>query len=255
MGDSIGLPKDHFDYVLENGGDGLAITDHGTALSFGYINQAKNDFKKKGVKFKSIFGVEAYFHPDLDEWAKVKAQKDEEAEEEGSVVEVEADSKGKLYWADPIKRRHHLVLLAKDFEGYQNLCRLITESYRKGFYRYPRMDLKSLEKHNKGLIISSACLHPDSIVETDKGAITIQKVVELVKNNEQVSVKSFNVETGKVVFNVITWGDKTRTNTKLLKVKLKDGKELKLTPDHKVFTDKGWVEAQFLRREHKILSL
>lgn len=157
MGDSIGYPEDHFNYVLENGGDALAITDHGTAIGFGYMFQAKNNFKKKGIKFKPIFGVEAYYHPDLDAWAKLKSQKEEEKEEEGLVVEVESDSKS-TNWADPIKRRHHLVILAKDFEGYKNLCKLITESYRKGFYRYPRVDLKSLEKFNKGLIISSACL-------------------------------------------------------------------------------------------------
>ena len=102
---------------------------------------------------------ELYYHPDLDEWAEAKRLLDEEPQEaEGLVIEVESDSKEKLYWADPIKRRHHLVVLVQNIEGYHNLCRIITESYRKGFYRYPRTDRKTLERYNKGLIISTACI-------------------------------------------------------------------------------------------------
>jgi DNA polymerase III alpha subunit len=258
LGDSIGYPKEHFDFVLSNGGDGLAITDHGTAIGWGYLQQAKQAYKKKGIPFKGIFGAELYYHPDLDDWALTKALKQEEKESEDLVVEVESESKNiesQSKWADPLRRRHHLVVIVKDAEGYHNLCRIITESYRKGFYRFPRTDLKTLEKYNKGLIMSSACLHPDSVIETDQGLMTIREIVATVKCNQKILVKSFNIEADKVVFNKVTWGDCTRKNAKLLRIKLKDGKELKLTPDHQVFTDKGWIEARFLNRDHKILSL
>lgn len=256
VGDSIGYPEDHFKFVLENGGDALAITDHGQANSFGYLFQAKAALKKRGEKFKPILGCELYIHPDLDDWKKSKDLKEQEKEEEQDVVvEVEKDSKDKLRWFDPIRRRHHMVILAQNFEGFQNLNRIITYSYRHGFYRYPRVDFKTLQKYNKGLIISTACLHPDAEIHTNFGLLSIKDVVEKFKNNEEIQVLGYNEQEKKAEFFVVKWGDKTRTGAKLFKIKLKNGKELKLTPDHKVFTDKGWIEAQNLTKEHKILSI
>ena len=52
----------------------------------------------------------------------------------------------------------HLVLFAKDLEGYRNLIKLISASYLEGFYYRPRMDMEILEKYSKGLIATSACL-------------------------------------------------------------------------------------------------
>ncbi len=53
----------------------------------------------------------------------------------------------------------HLVLLAKDLEGYRNLCKLVTKSYMEGFYYKPRIDRELIERYHKGLIGMSACLH------------------------------------------------------------------------------------------------
>ncbi|PZA05677.1 MULTISPECIES: DNA polymerase III subunit alpha [unclassified Meiothermus] len=52
----------------------------------------------------------------------------------------------------------HLTLLAKDFEGYQNLCRLASRAYLEGFYGKPRIDREILREHNAGLIVLSGCL-------------------------------------------------------------------------------------------------
>ena len=52
----------------------------------------------------------------------------------------------------------HLVLLAENWEGYQNLCRLITDAHLEGYYYRPRIDHEHLAKHSKGLIGLSACL-------------------------------------------------------------------------------------------------
>lgn len=253
IGDGIGKPEDHFDYVLKNGGDSMAVSDHGNCGSFGYIFQAAEKYRKKGIQFKPIYGIEAYIHPDLDEWAKTKAAKDEPVPDNDLVVEVESESKGKYY--DPIRRRHHLVLLAQNNEGLVNLNRLVTESYRHGFYRFPRMDFKSLEKWNKGVIINTACIHPDAELETSVGRLRMEEVVNRVKNGELMYVLGMDENTGQNSYHRVVWADKTRENARLLKIKLKDGKELKLTPDHKVFTDKGWVEAQNLTTNHKIMAL
>src|SRR5690606_38471608 len=53
---------------------------------------------------------------------------------------------------------YHLTLLAKTFEGYQNLCRLSSRAYLEGFYMKPRVDLELLREHSKGVIALSGCL-------------------------------------------------------------------------------------------------
>jgi DNA polymerase-3 subunit alpha len=54
---------------------------------------------------------------------------------------------------------YHLVLLARNLEGYQNLVRMVSLAYLEGFYYKPRIDLELLRQNNKGLIGLSACLH------------------------------------------------------------------------------------------------
>jgi DNA polymerase III subunit alpha len=53
---------------------------------------------------------------------------------------------------------YHLVLLVKDETGYKHLCRLITRSYREGFYYRPRVDKQLLAQYNQGLVALSGCL-------------------------------------------------------------------------------------------------
>ncbi len=55
-------------------------------------------------------------------------------------------------------RGFHLVLLAKDFEGYTNLCKLLSAAHLEGFYHKPRIDKELLAQHSKGLIALSACM-------------------------------------------------------------------------------------------------
>ncbi len=56
------------------------------------------------------------------------------------------------------KTAFHLVLIAKDAEGYHNLCRLVSLGFLEGFYYHPRVDKELLQKYSKGLICLSACL-------------------------------------------------------------------------------------------------
>ena len=53
---------------------------------------------------------------------------------------------------------YHLVLLARDRVGYQNLIKLSSIGYTEGFYHRPRIDREVLAKHHEGLIVSSACM-------------------------------------------------------------------------------------------------
>ncbi len=74
---------------------------------------------------------------------------------------------------------YHLTALAKDLEGYHNLCRLVSLAYREGFYFKPRVDHELLERYNQGLIITSGCLNGElagsTAIEDEKG---IKSVLE-----------------------------------------------------------------------------
>ena len=104
----------------------LAITDHGNL--FGLI-EFYESCKKAGVK--PILGVEAYVAP-------------------GSRLEKEAKGISDA--------SYHLILLAKDLDGYKNLLKLISIANLEGFYYRPRIDKEVLAKHSKGLMCLSSCL-------------------------------------------------------------------------------------------------
>ncbi len=103
----------------------VAITDHGCL--FGLINFYEAA-KKAGIK--PILGCEMYIAP-------------------GSRFERKSHNKNYAY---------HLVLLAKNNEGYANLCRLSSKAYLEGYYYKPRIDKELLKEHSEGLIGLSACL-------------------------------------------------------------------------------------------------
>ena len=102
----------------------LAITDHGNMYGAMEFYWACLD---SGIK--PIIGCEAYV-------AK-KSRFDKDKENGGY---------------------HHLILLAKDNDGYRNLCYLISAGFTEGFYYKPRIDKELLQKYSKGIICSSACL-------------------------------------------------------------------------------------------------
>lgn len=200
VGDALGTPQEHIDYAMSNGMDSIALTDHGNMNGFSHQYIYAQDLKKKGAPFKALYGIEAYFIPDLDNWkvlyteSKEKASKEKidkkkkalleklsllsgderitegdmieeqvnsEIDEElqgDTVVENESDSKSNK-WKNPLFQRSHLVLLAKNAEGLKALFSCVSHSFIDGFYKYPRMDYRLLEKYAKGNIIaSSACV-------------------------------------------------------------------------------------------------
>ena len=109
----------------ELGMDAMAITDHG--VMFGCI-----DFYKacKANDVKPIIGCEVYVAP-------------------GNRFDKTLDKNVKY---------HHLVLLAKNMQGYRNLCKLVSMGFTDGYYYKPRIDKELLEKYHDGLICFSACL-------------------------------------------------------------------------------------------------
>ena len=123
--DGLGRIDDLVSEASAHGFDALAITDHGALYGAVAFYQA---CVAKGIK--PIVGVEAYV-----------------ARRSMTDREGKAD-------AQPF----HLVLLAQDWVGYQNLCRIVTAAHVDGYYYKPRLDRDLLARHSQGLIGLSACL-------------------------------------------------------------------------------------------------
>ncbi len=112
--------------AAELGMDSLAITDHG--VMYGVI-----DFYKaaKEAGIKPILGCEVYVAP-------------------GSRFDKEAGTGEDKY--------NHLVLLAENNTGYQNLMKIVSRGFTEGFYYKPRVDKELLREFHEGIIATSACL-------------------------------------------------------------------------------------------------
>lgn len=260
ISDGLGYPDEHFDFAYGNGLLGMAMTEHGNMNSFSHAFMKSKKMQEEGKEFKVFYGIEAYVHPSIEEWKLEKQRYKEDAklakqvdEDVGLVVEDETETKKGKYGT--LNQRSHLVLTAQNQEGLNNLFKLVSNSYRgDNFYRYPRMDYDLLRKHNQGIIASSACLTGDTIVETSFGKITLKQLVESYKT-EEIYVLSYDETTQKPVYSLVSWGDITRKNAKVLQLTLKNGKKVKITSDHKVFTDKGWMQAGDLKSHPNIKIL
>jgi DNA polymerase-3 subunit alpha len=104
----------------------IALTDHGCMFgAWSFQEQAK----KAGVK--PILGMEAY---------------------------VATGSRHDRTRVRGERNYYHLVLLARDLQGYKNLTKLTSIGYTEGFYGRPRLDREVLARHSEGLIVTSACL-------------------------------------------------------------------------------------------------
>ena len=100
-----------------------------------------------------------------------------------------------------------------------------------------------------------SCLRGSSLIETSEGKKTIKEIAEQSKNGAVCQVKSYNEETKRIEYKDVLWGDVTKKDAKVVKIKLKNGQSVVLTPDHKVFTDNGWLRADELKNHPKIKIL
>ena len=161
--DGMGFPSEHIDFAWENGMEALALTDHGNMSGLPHQVLHAKKMNEEGKKFKPIYGIEAYFIDDLDKWKKEKEEhqstqkKKKKDDLTGPVIEDEQASKRSAKHV--LNRRAHLVLLAQNQTGLNNLFSLVSKSYtEENFYRFPRIDYKMLREHHEGIIVSSACL-------------------------------------------------------------------------------------------------
>ena len=149
------------DKAIANGMRGMAITDHGNMFGvkelFNYCNKVNGKLKKEDKEpFKPIFGCEMYV---------AHRKKSDRVKEKG-------DMGG-----------YHLIVLAKNYNGYKNLIKLVSRAWVDGYYMRPRTDREDLEKYHEDLIVCSACIAgevPAKILKNDIAGA--REAIEWYKN-------------------------------------------------------------------------
>ena len=137
------------DKAIGDGMKGMAITDHGDMFGIkefhDICNGVNKQRKKDGLEpFKPIFGCEMYVARRGDMHLK------DTREDQGG---------------------YHLIVLAKNANGYKNLIKLVSNSWVDGFYSRPRTDHHELEKYHEDLIVCSACIAGEVPAKILKGDI------------------------------------------------------------------------------------
>lgn len=186
----------------------VAITDHG-----GLYGAFKFWMKAKNLGIKPIVGVEVY-----------KAKKSRFDKQVG----LDRD-------------QYHLVLLAKNLQGYKNLMKIDTAGYLDGYYYKPRIDFEILKKYHEGIIALSACLNgeiPSLILENqpNEAEKTLGKYLEIFGKDFYLELQRHpKVE------------DQDQVNTALIKLSRKFGVPLVATNDvHYINADDAYAQEVLL---------
>ncbi len=137
------------DKAVADGMRGMAITDHGNMFGvkelYNYCNKVNSKRKEEGKEpFKPIFGCEMYV---------ARRKKSDRVKEKG-------DMSG-----------YHLIVLAKNYNGYKNLIKLVSSAWVDGYYQRPRTDREDLERYHDDLIVCSACIAGEVPAKILKGDI------------------------------------------------------------------------------------
>lgn len=250
--DAIGYPQQHMDFAYENGCDALALTDHGNCNGLAYQVLHAKSMEKEGKDFKPIYGCEAYFIPSLTEWSeayeqsKTDKKKKKEKASSGFSLEDEAETKSTK---DILNRRRHLVLLAQNETGLNNIFKLVSQSYKPGnFYRFPRIDYDLLRTHNEGIIASSACL----------GGIYAGDLWENLDNGDEAILNAMRKTTenmrsifGDRWYAELQWfkhPTQMKLNNFIVQVAEEYGLELISTADSHYFNPEVWKDRELYKR-------
>ena len=128
--DGVATPEEYLDRAVTIGMPALAITDHGTLSGHREFYRLA---KEKGIK--PILGIEGYMCADR------------------------FDKRDRAERKDPLDNVYnHIVLLAKNKQGLENLNKINSIAWTEGYFRKPRFDFETLEKYKDGIIVTSGCL-------------------------------------------------------------------------------------------------
>jgi DNA polymerase-3 subunit alpha len=213
------------DKAVADGMKGIAITDHGNMFGikelFDYCNGVNKKLKADGKEpFKPIFGCEMYVaHHNKED-----------------MVKANGDLGG-----------YHLIVLAKNFNGYKNLIRLVSRAWVDGYYGRPRTDRKDLAAFHEDLIICSACIGgevPKKILEGDiEGAReAVEWYHSIWGDDYYLELQRHEVTDPSVMANRETFPLQQKANRVLIELAKEYGIKLVCTNDSH-FVDKENAEA------------
>ena len=217
--------KNLVDKAVADGMRGMAITDHGDMFGIkefhDIVNGVNKGRKKEGLEpFKPIFGCEMYV-------AKYgpKEQKNGKQDQSG----------------------YHLIVLAKNYQGYKNLIKLVSNSWVDGYYMRPRTDRADLEKYHEGLIVCSACLAGEVPRKIHNGDMAgAREAIEWYRNlfgdDYYIELMRHEVKDPTIRANRETFKEQEPVNQVLIKLAREYGIKLICTNDVH-FVDKENAEA------------
>ena len=213
------------DKAVANGMKGMAITDHGNMFGvkelFNYCNKINGKLKAEGKEpFKPIFGCEMYV---------AHRRKCDRVKEKG-------DMGG-----------YHLIVLAKNYNGYKNLIKLVSRAWVDGYYMRPRTDREDLEKYHEDLIVCSACIAGEVPAKILKGNIEgAREALEWYKrvfgDDYYLELQRHEVKDPRQRANRETFPLQQRANKELIKLAKEYGVKLVCTNDCH-FVDQDNAEA------------
>ena len=249
------------DKAIDDGMPGIALTDHGNMFGvkefFNYIK------KKNGARKDKIKSLQALIER-LENGTASEAEMGEDSSAALAKARQDLDKIPKQDFKGIIgcevyvahRRLHnkegkedqggyHLILLAKNMQGYKNLIKIVSKAYTEGFYMRPRTDRVELEKYHEGLICCSACLGGEIPRLIRKGnheeaaaAIEWHRSIFGDDYYLELQLHKANVERA----NHDTWVEQTEVNNFLIDYSLKHGVKLVCTNDVH-FVDEEHAEA------------
>ncbi len=213
------------DKAVANGMRGMAITDHGNMFGvkelFNYCNKVNGKLRDEGKpEFKPIFGCEMYV---------ARRRKEDKSE-------PKVDKSG-----------YHLIVLAKNYNGYKNLIKLVSRAWVDGFYMRPRTDRADLERYHEDLIVCSACIAgevPAKILRDDIAGAreAIEWYQRVFGNDYYLEIQRHEVKDPNIRANRETFPLQQKANRVILQLAKEYGIKVVCTNDAH-FVDKDNAEA------------
>lgn len=229
-------------------GDGMkaiALTDHGSMFGikefYNYANKKNSKYNSKIKELKAeIRRIEESddIESKTEQIEALRTQiKEEEAKRFKPILGCEcyvAHRGRKLKDGKPDMSGWHLIVLAKNLQGYKNLIKMVSQSWTEGYYMRPRIDKELLEKFHEGLIISSACLGgeiPKNIMagNTQGAEDAVQWFKDLFGEDYYIELQRH--KTNRIDANSEVYPLQEKVNIELIKIAQKMGVKIIATND------------------------
>lgn len=230
------------DKAISDGMKGIALTDHGAMFG---IKEFFNYVKKKNGPYdselKNLKAEIKKLETEVPDSAKIEELK-------LKIVETESKKFKPIIGCECyVARRHrtlkegkpdmsgwHLVVLAKNEQGYRNLIKMVSHSWTEGYYMRPRIDKELLEKYHEGLIVSSACLGGEIPKKITAGDIdAAEESIQWFKNlfGDDFYLELQRHKTSRPDANLEAYPLQQKVNNELIRLSEKHGVKLIATND------------------------